>query len=108
MFEDLSDMQDSPEILPEPANLRFLRRLVTALTFTMIIGLVAIFTIIVMQFSKTIDVSGISSIELPEGVTASTYTKGSDWYAIVTTTDQILIYNTSDQSLRQTIQIANE
>lgn len=107
-FKDVSDMQDSPEVLPEPANLRFLRRLVTGLTATMIIGLVAIFVLIVMTFSRASNIQTLTDIKLPAGVTATSYTKGSDWYAIVTTDDQILIYNADDQTLRQTIKIDNE
>jgi hypothetical protein len=100
-------MEDSPEVLPEPANLRFLRRLITGLTATMIIGLLAIFTLIVITFSRTTGTQALTDIALPAGVTATAYTRGSNWYAVVTDDSQILIYN-MDQTLRQTIQIANE
>ena len=47
---DQSEVSASP---PEPANLRFLRRLVTTLTATMILGLIAIFALLVIQLQTT-------------------------------------------------------
>tara|TARA_B100000787_G_scaffold53845_1_gene39089 strand:- start:93 stop:404 length:312 start_codon:yes stop_codon:yes gene_type:complete len=38
---------------PEPANLQFLRRLVTTLTATMILGLIAIFAVLVIRLQTT-------------------------------------------------------
>ena len=49
-------MVDQSEIsasLPEPANLRFLRRLVTTLTAIMILGLIAIFAVLVIKLQTT-------------------------------------------------------
>ena len=100
-------MSDSPEQFKEPANLRFLRRLVTVLTGTMIVGLVAIFGLLVMRFSAEVATAPLpSNIILPDGKTAAAFTQGPDWYAVVTTGDEILIYNRSDNTLRQTVQIS--
>ena len=38
---------------PEPANLRFLRRLVTTLTATLILGFIAIFALLVIRLQTT-------------------------------------------------------
>ncbi len=91
--------------MPEPANLRFLRRLVTVLTLTMIFGLVAIFTVLVMRFSSDTSVDYPASITLPDGKTASAFTQGGDWLAIVTQENEILIYDKTGETLIQTLQI---
>ena len=49
----MADQSEVPANPPEPANLRFLRRLVTTLTATMIIGLIAIFTVLVIRLQAS-------------------------------------------------------
>jgi len=99
-------MTDNPEELPEPANLRFLRRLVTALTLTMIVGLVAIFTVLVMRFSPvSTSLDYPAAITLPSGKTPTAFTRGDNWLAIVTSDSEILIFDESGETLIQTIQI---
>ncbi|MBE9636538.1 DUF6476 family protein [Salipiger mangrovisoli] len=104
----MSNTPEDPELLPEPANLRFLRRLVTVLTAVMIAGLVAIVSLIVIRFTAATraPVPLPSEITLPAGATASAFTQGGDWYAVVTTDNRILIYDRKTQQLRQTIAIA--
>ncbi|MBR9864050.1 MAG: hypothetical protein GYB24_11480 [Rhodobacteraceae bacterium] len=97
------DQKESP--IEEPANLRFLRRLVTILTATMILGLLAIFAVLVMRFSTNSGLALPDSITLPDGSTATAFTQGSDWYAIVTAQGTILIYDRTTGELRQTVQI---
>lgn len=69
----------------------------------MILGLVTIVGLFVMRFAVQAPV--LTDISLPEGVVATTYTRGPDWYAVVTDDGRILIYNL-DQSLRQEIEIS--
>ncbi|MBD3662543.1 DUF6476 family protein [Sulfitobacter aestuariivivens] len=88
----------------EPANLRFLRRLVTVLTAVMICGLLVIIGLFVTRLGPTQTVMP-PNITLPDGTKASAYTVGSDWYAIVTTDDTILIYDRASGAVRQTITI---
>ena len=45
-------------------------------------------------------------ISLPDGVNAVAFTQGTDWFAVVTDADTILIYDRATSSLRQTVQIA--
>jgi len=90
---------------PEPANLRFLRRLVTALTLTMIFGLLTIIGLIVMRFTGEVQPPLPAEIVLPDGAKAQSFTIGSDWAAVVTRDDQIIVFNRDDYSIRQTIQI---
>jgi len=97
-------MEGPSENLPEPPNLRFLRRLVTVLTAVMIGGLVVITTLLVIRFSQ----SGPTlpdQITLPDGTTAQAFTQGSGWYAVVTTDNRILVFDQLSGALRQTIQI---
>ncbi|MFQ5438761.1 MAG: DUF6476 family protein [Paracoccaceae bacterium] len=104
-------MNDTSNNGQEPANLRFLRILVTILTGSMIAGLVTVIVLIVIrvpQVVRTIDdpVPLPASITLPNGTEATSFTQGPDWYAVVTGNDEILIFNRDDGSLRQTIRIA--
>ena len=49
----MASQSEVPANSPEPANLRFLRRLVTTLTATMILGLIAIFAVLVIRLQTT-------------------------------------------------------
>lgn len=89
----------------EPGSLRFLRLLVTTLTVVMIVGFIVLIGFLVTRFPDTSSVSLPDQILLPDGAQATAFTKGEDWYAIVTAANQILIYN-ADGSLRKTIDIA--
>jgi hypothetical protein len=93
---------DDPIEIVEPANLRFLRRMVTVLTAVMICGVLVVTTLLVTRLSgKRPALPEI--ITLPDGKTASTFTQGDDWYAVVTTDNQILIFDRLSGNLRQTI-----
>jgi hypothetical protein len=99
----MSDLSD-PDLPPEPPNLRFLRRLVTVLTAVMIGGVIVITALLVMRFSA----SGPAlpdTIALPDGARAAAFTQGTDWFAIVTTDDRILIYDRITGVLRQSVTI---
>lgn len=99
----MSDLSD-PDLPQEPPNLRFLRRLVTVLTAVMIGGVLVIIALLVMRFSA----SGPElpdRIALPEGARPVAVTQGTDWFAIVTDDDRILIYDRVTGTLRQTVRI---
>jgi hypothetical protein len=70
----------------------------------MLIGVVVVVGLLVTRLSSD-GPSLPETISLPEGSTASAFTQGDTWYAIVTTDSQILIYNRTDGKLRQIIQI---
>ncbi|GHA54328.1 hypothetical protein GCM10008927_20160 [Amylibacter ulvae] len=98
--------ETSQEEMPEPANLRFLRRLITILLITMIVGFVALIFLFVMRFSQEPATIALpNEITLPDGTNAAAFTQGDDWYAIVTDDDQILIYNRADGALRHTLNV---
>lgn len=96
-------MTELPE-RPEPANLRFLRRLVTTLTAVMIVGLVVLIGLIVIRLQQP-SVTFPESITLPEGETATAYTQGRGWFAVVTESDQIIIYDATSGEIRKTIDV---
>ncbi|MBQ0803883.1 MULTISPECIES: DUF6476 family protein [unclassified Sulfitobacter] len=88
----------------EPPNIKFLRRLVTVLTATMICGLLVVIGLLVIRFSsKAPDLPDV--IALPSGEKATAFTQGPDWYAIVTKENQILIFDRTSGALRQTVDI---
>ncbi|WP_428542584.1 DUF6476 family protein [Profundibacter sp.] len=103
-------MNDAPLEPEEPANLKFLRRLVTTLTGTMIVGVVVIIGLLVMRINgKPAPVAtGLdlpASITLPDGTRATAFTTGKGWYAVVTDRDEILIYDADSGELQQTVRI---
>jgi len=74
------------------------------LTATMIFGLLVVIGLLVIRFSSTAPVLP-QTITLPDGETAQAFTQGKDWYAVVTETDRILIYDRTTGNLRQTVDI---
>ena len=62
----MADQSEVPANPTEPENLRFLRRLVTTLTATMIVGLLAIFTVLVIRLQSPVAIFP-KITALPEG-----------------------------------------
>ncbi|WP_073195152.1 DUF6476 family protein [Roseovarius marisflavi] len=97
-------MDDTPQPV-NPAMLKFLTRLVTTLTATMIVGLLVIITLFVIRFWGNDAPSLPEAVTLPDGARATAFTQGTGWYAIVTTDDRILIYDRTTGHLRQSVTI---
>jgi predicted PurR-regulated permease PerM len=95
---------DDPMEVAEPANLRFLRRLVTVLTVVMICGVLVVVGLLVTRLNRSAPPLP-DQITLPEGTTARAFTQAEDWFAVVTDQDEILIYDRLTGALRQTIKI---
>ncbi|WP_147106761.1 DUF6476 family protein [Tateyamaria sp. syn59] len=94
---------DTPEL---PANLAFLRRLVTVLTIIMIGGVVTVVGLLVIRLNANpVPLPLPDSVTLPDGTEATAFTIGSDWYAVVSAEDEILIFDQVTGTLRQTIAI---
>ncbi|MEY8830662.1 DUF6476 family protein [Sedimentitalea sp. XS_ASV28] len=101
-------MTDPSEPVEEPANLRFLRRLVTVLTAVMIGGLLVIVSLIVIRFSSDRTPAAIplpDHITLPDGTRAEAFTVTADWYAVITGDERVLIYDRASGDLRKTIDL---
>jgi hypothetical protein len=94
-------MTDDPQP-QEPANLKFLRLLVTILTGTMIAGLLVIIGLFVIRFSDR-GPAMPDAITLPDGTKATAFTQGDSWYAVVTKDNQILIFDRNTGKLTQTV-----
>ncbi len=77
----------SAPLPPEPPGLRNLRRLVTLLTATLILGVASI---VVLLFLRLNAATGVAPLDLPEtvalpaGETAMALTGGEGWIAVVT------------------------
>lgn len=98
-------MDEAPLTGPDAGLVRYLKWLVTTLTVTMIVGLVVLIAVVVMRLNETPGQSFPDEIALPAGATAIAITRGSDWIAVVTSDDRILIFDTTGQTLRQEITV---
>ena len=76
----------------------------TVLTATMLVGVVVVVGLLVTRLSTKAPALP-EIVTLPDGKTATAFTQGGSWFAIVTTDNEILIYNRTDGTLRQTVQI---
>ena len=90
------DLKDIPQ-------LRFLRALVTVLAGVMIAGLLVLIVLIVISF-RSQGPTLPETITLPDGLSPTAFTAGTGWYAVVTDTDEILIY-AKDGTLHQRIAV---
>ncbi len=88
--------------LSEPANLRFLRRMVTVLTTVMIFGVVIVIGLLVTRLTRNAPVLP-EQIALPDGAKATAFTQGEGWYAVVTDHNEILIFDRTSGALKQTV-----
>jgi len=98
------DMDDAPQPVQEPANLKFLRRLVTVLTAVMIAGVLVIIALLVIRLSDR-PAPWPEEIALPAGTRAQAVTRGEGWLAVVTEDQRLLIFNAGTGALEQEIAI---
>lgn len=87
-----------------PPQLIFLKRLVTALGVVMISGFIVLIAALVIRLNAD-PLPLPDRITLPEGVTATAFTQGTDWFAVVTSDNRILIYDRATSALRQEVVI---
>ncbi|RBI84252.1 hypothetical protein DRV85_12465 [Rhodosalinus halophilus] len=97
-------MKEAPREEEEPAQLRLLRRLVTVLTATMIVGLLVVIGLLVIRLTDRTPALP-ESIALPDGAAAVALTQGPGWYAVVTDDDRILIFDRDTGALRQSVRV---
>lgn len=94
----------APEEHELPVDLKWLKRLVTGLTLTMIAGIAVIAALLIIRLSGPQSPGLPETITLPEGASAQAITAGEGWYAVVTTDNRILIYR-ADGTLKQEVDI---
>lgn len=75
-----------------------------ALTVVMIAGFLVLIAALVMRLNA-VGPSLPDSVTLPGDARAAAFTQGSDWFAVVTTDDRILIYDRLTGRLRQSLTI---
>lgn len=87
----------------EPANLKMLRRMVTALMAVMILGFILLIALFAVRLTtpSTPTLALPDQISLPDGAKAVSYSQGTRWYAVTTDTDLILIYDLNHQLIQQ-------
>lgn len=87
-------MSDDMDDIPEPANLRFLRILVTVLTVVMIVGLLTVVALLVTRLrAEPTTVTAPPELALPEGARPIAVTQGPGWWAVVTEDSRILVFD---------------
>ncbi|WP_375689828.1 DUF6476 family protein [Pseudooceanicola sp. LIPI14-2-Ac024] len=90
---------------PEPANLRFLRRLVTVLTVVMMAGLIILIALIVIRFRDTAPPLP-EDIVLPDGANPAAVTVAEGMVLVVSEDGRLFVYDRLTGQLRQTIPLA--
>ncbi len=85
-----------------PPHLNLLKWLVTGLTVVMIAGFLVVIGALVIRLNAD-PLPLPDRITLPPGVSAIAFTQGTDWFAVVTSDNRILIYDRATAALRQTI-----
>jgi len=74
-----------------PQNLRFLQRLVTILTVSMIAGILIIAALLAFKL-RSENLFFPEKLTLPDGTKPIAFTQTKDWYAIISDTNEVLIY----------------
>lgn len=98
-------MTKAPEPV-EPANLKFLRLLVTSLTAIMIVGVLVVIALLVTRLRDT-GPQLPAEITLPDGARATAFTQGQGWYAVVTDDNRLLVFNRTSGTLVQELAITS-
>ena len=86
-----------------PRNLRFLQRLVTLLTVSMIVGILTIATLLAFNL-RSENLNFPQTLTLPDGTKPIAFTQANDWYSVTTDANEILIYK-NDGTLIKSIKV---
>ena len=95
----MADQSEVPANPIEPANLRFLRRLVTTLTATMIAGLIAIFTVLVIRLHSPIAIFP-KITALPQGTEVLSVTRTANELIVVDQNRKIYLLSLDGKNLQ--------
>ena len=98
-------MQEPDDPEQNVPHLTFLRRLVTLLTLTMVVGIIVLVTLVFIRFQgEARPISLPDGITIPDGLRPVAFTQTREWYAIVTDDNHIVFFDKND-ILFQTIKI---
>ena len=86
-----------------PRNLKFLQRLVTLLTVSMIVGILTIAALLAFKL-RSENINFPQTLALPDGTKPIAFTQTKDWYSIITEANEILIYK-NDGTLIRSIKV---
>ncbi|MFO1174452.1 MAG: DUF6476 family protein [Paracoccaceae bacterium] len=107
----MSDMKDAPASDARlPPDLVFLKRLVTVLTVTMILGLIIVIGLLVTRLGglRTGPEALLPAhLSLPDGAKAQAVTLGKGWVAVVTDHDEIVILDAATGAVRQRVTLSS-
>ncbi|MGR3322442.1 MAG: DUF6476 family protein [Pseudooceanicola sp.] len=95
-------MVPSEDEQPEPANLRFLRRLVTVLTAVTLAGLILITGLLVIRFRDTAPPLP-AEITLPDGAEARAVTLAEGLVLVVSEDGRLFIFDRVTGRLKQSL-----
>ena len=76
----------------------------TVLTVVMIGGVLVVIALLVTRLNRDTPILP-EQISLPDGARAISFTQGPDWYAVVTSENEILIFDRLSGSLRQRVKV---
>ena len=82
-----------------PQNLRFLQRLVTLLTVSMIVGILTIAALLAFKL-RSENINFPQTLTLPDGTKPIAFTQTKDWYSVITEANEILIYKNDGTLIR--------
>ncbi|MFZ0097934.1 MAG: DUF6476 family protein [Gemmobacter sp.] len=89
-------MDDTSEKLELPPSLRWLKWLVTGLTLTLILGVIAIVALLVTRLPIPANQDTVAfpdTLALPDGAVPEAITKGKGWTGVVTTDGRMFIFD---------------
>jgi hypothetical protein len=86
-----------------PRNLKFLQRLVTLLTVSMIAGILTIAAMLAFKL-RSENINFPQTLIIPDGTKPIAFTQTKEWYSVTTETNEILIYK-NDGTLIQSIKV---
>jgi hypothetical protein len=101
---------DTGPLPPEPPQIRLLRRLVTALTVVLMLGMIVIVGLMVWRLGpRTTTPSLPQEIALPAGERLTGYAQNPDWTVLITTdavgTQRLHLLRPGSPDIRQTVTI---
>ena len=94
-------MDDTSEQLELPPSLRWLKWLVTALTLTLILGVITIVGLLVTRLPFGTTPTFPENLTLPAGAEPQAITRGEGWVAVVTKDNRILIFDALGQMVQE-------